>query len=679
MKKTEEKNTPFRFDMQWPLWLSLVWVPMLIVLFVLGRKAFVAGLVFFAIYEGAVWGIYLSRRKKIAGELVRFASNYSQVQKGILHDMEIPYGICDEKGEWLWYNETMGALLAETKEEQTAVPALFPEENLRMPVKGELLKHVRYNKKSFRLNIKRVQLENMKEASQDASMAVDFSMPLFAVYMYDETEILYLKKEWRDNQLVVGLIYMDNVDEAKEALEDVRKSMLVALVEKRINNYFSKYHGILKRMDDDKYLFVIAWKYLDDMRENKFALLEEAKSVSVGNDIAVTLSVGIGLHGDSFLQSYEYARIAMDLALGRGGDQVVLKDKQEVEYFGGKSHSTEKATRVKARVKAHALQELIESRDRVIVMGHRLSDIDSLGAALGVCRAAQASGKKGYIVLDTVIGSIRPLLDKLQESGEYNDVFITSARALEMVDDMTIVCVVDVNRPMITECPELLKRAKRVVVIDHHRQTNERIDGALLSYIEPFASSACEMVAEILQYYNDGVKMNYLEADALYAGIMVDTDHFNSKTGVRTFEAAAFLRRCGADSVRVRKLFREELQDYKVKANAVRSAEVFLEAFAISTCAGETKESLNVVAAQAANEMLDINGIQASFVLAAMEGKIYISARSIDEINVQLIMEKMGGGGHMNIAGTQLTEVTMDEAVMQLKETIIAMRANDEI
>jgi c-di-AMP phosphodiesterase-like protein len=678
MENEKNKKIHFRSYIQWPIWLGLIWIPVIIVLSFLDKSSMMFAIVAFILFEVAAWVLYYRYKKKIAKELVEFAADYSQMQRSMLDGMEIPYAVCDEKGNVFWSNDIFKTSLGEKNKSRLNLKSVFPDVEGLMPSgeKDSIVHHVLLEKKSYRLSIRRITWEKGNGAENGV---IPDETVLYAVYMYDETEILYLKKEWTNNQLVAGLIYMDNYEEALEGLEDVRKSLLIALVDRKITHYFSKYHCILRKLEKDKYLFVVAWKYLEDMREKKFTLLEDTKSVNIGNDMAITISMGIGVHGDSFEQSYEYAKVAIDLALGRGGDQVVLKDRNDVEYFGGKSHSLEKSTRVKARVKAHALQELIESADKVFCMGHHLSDIDSIGAAIGVCRAAADSGKKGYIVLDTVIGSIKPLLEKMKQSGEYNDLFISREKALEMVEDNSICCVVDVNRPNITECPELLKKAKRIVVIDHHRQTNERIDGAVLSYIEPYASSACEMVAEILQYYNDGVKLKNIEADAIYAGIVVDTDHFNSKTGIRTFEAAAFLRKSGADAVRVRKMFREDIEDYRVSADSIAGAEVFMDHFAISECTGKTNESLNVVAAQTANSLLNINGIKASFVMAEMENKIYISARSIDEINVQIIMEKLGGGGHMNIAGAQVEGYSSAQVRQMIKNTIQAMKEKGEI
>lgn len=680
MKKKNGLKPSFRVYLKWPIWMSVLVVALVPLMYALNLYAGIAASVFALIYLIPAIYFYMFYRKRVARELVNFASEYAPAQKRILDQMDVPYGLCDERGHLLWKNQCLTDILGDDIGKDAVLHVLMPEVTKQSYPEDETehVTNVLYSGRNYRLSLKKLHFEeNLEGFVKDSDLTEG---GLYALCLYDETEILHCQKELEDNQLVAGLIYMDNYEEALEDLEDVRKSLLIALVDRKITQYFARYQCILKKLEKDKYLFVVAWKYMEDMRSRKFSLLEETKSVNIGNDMAITVSIGIGIHGENFAQNYEYARMAMDLALGRGGDQVVIKDRNNVEYFGGKSHSMEKTTRVKARVKAHALRELIESKEKVLVMGHHLSDVDSIGAAIGIYRATSISGKKAHIVLDTVIGSIRPLLERFKESADYeDDLFITSDRAKELVDDNTVVVVVDVNRPNMTECPELLRRTKNVVILDHHRQTSERIDNAVLSYVEPYASSACEMVAEILQYYEDGIRIKNLEADALYAGIVIDTDHFKNKTGIRTFEAAAFLRRNGADVTRVRKMFRDDMQDYKIRANAIREAEIFMDTFAISSCSGESSESLNVVAAQAANELLNIRGIQASFVLAEFENKIYISARSIDEINVQIVMEKLGGGGHMSIAGAQVAGKTLAQVRQMLKDTIAEMRESGAI
>ena len=419
---------------------------------------------------------------------------------------------------------------------------------------------------------------------------------------------------------------------------------------------------------------------MKQLQEDRFSLIEDVKTVKVGNEMAVTLSIGIGNGGDSYNQKYEYARMSIDLALGRGGDQVVVRDGEEITYYGGKNKQVERNSRVKARVKAHALREVIISREHVMIMGHSISDVDSLGAAIGVYCAARVLGKKAQIVLNEVTSSLRPLVEGFSEENGYPaDLFIRSEEAIMMTNRNTLVVVVDVNRPSYTECPELLQRTDTVCVFDHHRQSSEVIEKPMLSYVEPYASSTCEMIAEVLQYFSENIKLASHEADCIYAGILIDTNNFMTKTGVRTFEAAAYLRRAGAEVTRVRKLLRDDMAAYKARAEAVRHAEVYRKAFAISVCPADNVESPTIAGAQAANELLNIVGIKASFVLTEYQNKIYVSSRSIDEINVQLIMERLGGGGHLNVAGAQLSDCSVAEAKRMIQSTLDEMLKEGDI
>ena len=364
----------------------------------------------------------------------------------------------------------------------------------------------------------------------------------------------------------------------------------------------------------------------------------------------------------------------MDLALGRGGDQAVIKNGDNVTYYGGKSVQVEKKTRVKARVKAHALRELMETRDRVLIMGHSIGDVDSFGAAIGIYRIAKTLGKKANIVINEVTTSVRPIINRFLNDADYeDDMFLNSEQALEIVDPNILLVVVDVNRASYTECPELIMQTRTVVVLDHHRQVGDGIERAVLSYIEPYASSTCEMVTEILQYVDDNLKLRQVEADAMYSGIVIDSNNFLTKTGVRTFEAAAFLRRCGADITRVRKIFRSNRLEYKLRAEAVHDMEIYMDHYAITECKAEGVDSPTILGAQVANELLNISDVKASFVLTEYNQKIYISARSIDELNVQLVMEQLGGGGHLSVAGAQLKDVTMEQGKQMVRDVLKQM------
>ena len=406
---------------------------------------------------------------------------------------------------------------------------------------------------------------------------------------------------------------------------------------------------------------------------------EEVRAINIGNEQTCTISIGIGIGDDSFAERYEYARAAIDLALGRGGDQVVIKNGETEEFFGGKRVQIERNTRVKARVKAHALKELIEGKEKVIVMGHSIGDVDSFGSSIGIYRIAKTLGRRAYVVSGECASSVKIIQERFYTSDYENDMIISGEEALEIMDANTLLVIVDVNKADYTECPELVEKAQSVVVIDHHRQAGAAIDKAVLFYIEPYASSACEMVSEISQYIGNGLKLKPAEAEAMYAGIMIDTNYFSDKTGVRTFEAMAYLRRNGADAVRVRKAFRENLEEYQARAEAIKDTQLYLDTYAITESKAENVESPTVLAAKIANSLLDINGVKASFVLTNHNEKIYISARSIDEVNVQIMMEQLGGGGHINMAGAQLKDKTMEEAKEIIRQMLDKMIADGDI
>jgi c-di-AMP phosphodiesterase-like protein len=636
-----------------------------------------------AVYVVVALVMYFFHKPVVMHDLINFAVDYAKVQKVLLRDLAIPYGLMDIDGNILWLNKEMEALFDGRDVKGQNVSGIFAELTVEDFVSSEERKEFEtiYNDRAYRIVCRRINVSDVFTSTQVLSIEDDRDC-LVAFYMFDETENKRLVKENSDQRLVAGHIYIDNYEEALESVEDVKKSLLTALIERKINQFGANIDAVVKKLEKDKYFIAFQYKYLEGLQAGKFEILDEVRSVNIGNEMDMTISIGIGYNGDTYLQNCEYSRMAMDMALGRGGDQAVVKDGDRTYYYGGKSKQVEKNTRVKARVKAHALREILASKENVIIMGHKIGDIDSFGAAIGIYRAVKSLNKKAYIVLNEVTTSLRPMINRFAGNTDYEeDLLIKSSAAIELAkkERNAAVIVVDVNRPSYTECPELLDICKTVVVLDHHRQTSEIIENALLSYVEPFASSTCEMVAEILQYIQDGIKLKQVEADAMYGGIMIDTNNFTQKAGVRTFEAAAFLRRNGADVTRVRMMFRNDIVEYKARAEAVSRAEVFCEQFAMSDCDATGLESPTVVCAQAANEMLNISGINASFVLTDYNNRIYISARSIDKINVQLIMERLNGGGHMNIAGAQLDGYTIEEAKNCVRETVKLMIEEGDI
>ena len=685
MRNKRKVRGTFRLYLQWPLFLSGLLIVLTAIVGAVSLKAGIIVSVFTLVYIGIALWLYFSRKRGMLEGLISFASAYGKNSQVLMDEMLIPYGITDKSGHFLWVNREFQAILDEDKSGLKNITALFPEVTKEMLATGGQMVsiHSAFGERRFRVDLKEVDLElfaGSGEEEQIKSGLAAESSSVTAVYLIDETQTIKYKQQINDQKMVAGLIYLDNYDEALESVEEVRRSLLTALIDRKITKYIGSLEGIVKKLEKDKYFFAIKQQYMTKMQEEHFSILEDVKTVNIGNDMAVTLSIGIGMNGETYGQNYDYARASIDMALGRGGDQAVVKDADKILYYGGKAQQMEKTTRVKARVKAHAPRELMENKDRLLIMGHRLADIDSFGAAVGIYRIAVSMNKRAHIVLNEVTSSVRPMMDRFVESGEYpEDMFLKGPEAAGLVDAGTMLVVVDVNRPSITDEPSLLRLVKTIVVLDHHRTSSEIIDNAVLSYVEPYASSACEMVAEVVQYIADGIKVRPPEADAMYAGIVIDTQNFTNQTGVRTFEAAAFLRRSGADITRVRKLFREDMKDYQAKAEAVRAAEVYMDAFAISTCPAEGIESPTIVGAQAANELLEIRGIKASIVLTDYNGTVYFSARSIDEVNVQVMMEKLGGGGHRTIAGAQMKDVTVEEAKTRLKEVIQEMMSEGQV
>ena len=637
-KKNEKEKIKLRGQLklyiQWPSVMAVLLVAMNVWVYMIDKRAGSLMVFFVLIYIIMAGSLYLRSKTVLLKDLVEFAAQYGIVQNTLLKELTVPYAILMSDGKTIWMNDLFREILGTKPRRDVPISKYIPELNRSIfPKEGKdtIEMDVYYRDREYKAELRQVSVEGFN-------------------------------------------------DEVINSVEEVRQSLLMALVDRKINQYIARVDGIVKKMETDKYFIVLRKQYFKQLEADKFSLLEDVKSVNIGNGIPATLSIGLGLSGDSYSQSYNYARVAIDLALARGGDQAVIKDGSGITYYGGKREQTSKNTRVKARVKAEALREFLTLKDRIFVMGHKLTDADAFGAAIGICRAAAAMEKRAYIVINEVSASLRPLYECFVRDSNYPDeMFLKSAQAIEMADENSMVVVVDTNRPKMTECEELLKKTKTIVVLDHHRQSSDNIENALLSYIEPYASSSCEMVAEVLQYIVDDIKIPKIEASSMYAGIMIDTNNFVNHTGVRTFEAAAFLRRCGADITLVRKMFRDDIESYRAKAEIISSAEVYYEKFAIARGAGLKIESPTIIGAQAANELLDISEIKASFVLTEYNGRIYVSARSIDEVNVQVIMERLGGGGHLNASGAQFDHTNMEEAVKSLKEVIDDMIKGGDI
>lgn len=666
MKEERKAQEKLRNYLRWPIFPAVLSILMAVLICVANWETGLLVFLLALLSGGICLRLYAVSGAEISRAMIGFSAATDSMQARLAENLDLCYALLDRSGAFSYQNLAMTELLAAQHKNPRQLDELFPE-----LTQEELAKitdsadyHLSLGELRLRVRIVREKLSSDK---------------VFAVYFYDETALLKLREEAESRRLTAGLLYLDNYEEAMDSVDDVRRPLLTAMIDRKIVRYFDSMQAIMKKLEKDKYFFVIERRYLLELYEDQFDILEQVKTVNIGNDMRITLSIGIGDGGSSYAQCYDFARQAIDMALGRGGDQAVVKDGENIHYFGGKTNSKEKTTRVKARVKAHAFRELIENKDRLLIMGHKLMDIDSLGAAVGIWRIATTMGKEAHIVSSAVNNAIRPMLARFQNGDYPDDMFIPEEKALQLLDEGTVLVVVDTNRPSMVEGPRLLDAAKTIVVLDHHRQSQDSIRNAQLSYVETFASSACEMVAEVVQYISDEVKIRAVEADAMYAGIVIDTHNFQNQTGVRTFEAAAFLRRNGADVTRVRKLFREKLEDYRAKSEAIHNAEIYRENFALSFCDSEGLESPTVVGAQAANDLLDVIGVKASVVATTFRGKVFLSARAIDEVNVQVMMEKLGGGGHRTIAGAQLADITREEAMNRVKEIIDEMLLKGEI
>lgn len=613
-----------------------------------------------------IWGEKQLARY-ITDEVAHQVENITNDKKDMLSSVDVPAIILEETGMIKWCNKAFNEWIKEKNIIGENIKSLISDHKLVehfMVAPEGLGKVIKWGSHNYQIIN-----EILKEDNQHKT---------YALYLINCTERERLKTQLEEEKSIIGYLCIDNVDEISHSIEEVRRPMLMAIIDRKINLWFKEREVVVARIERNQYMLVLSKKELAKMEDSKFDILDEVRNIQVGNELPVTISIGIGINLKSLLASKEDARIAFDLAQGRGGDQAIIKKSDKYTFYGGKTKEVEKSTRAKVRIKAYAFKELLHEADKVIIMGHKNIDMDCLGAAMGVYRGAVLMGKKAQIVLKEPTFAIQGLYDRIMSSNEYEDLFITPEEAAKEINKDTLLVIVDTHRRSYLESEEVLKLADKVVIFDHHRKSTDYIEEAVLTYIEPFISSTCEMIAEILNYLSDKIKLNAIEADALLAGITIDTKNFAFKAGVRTFEAAAFLRRGGADSTRVRLLFQNDFYTYRCRAEAIQNTEVWNDALAI-TQVSSTVNHVSIIAAQVADELLNIKGIKASFVLSEVDQCIYISARALGGINVQRIMELLGGGGHLGIAGAQLKDMTIEEAKAVLKAAIKQYEEEGEI
>ncbi len=489
------------------------------------------------------------------------------------------------------------------------------------------------------------------------------------LYFLDETEKEKLSEKLEKSKVCIGVIKIDNYEETMQRIDGEDKSQILAKIEKNIYDWANDFKGVIIKSERDTFILVCEQKDLEKLKEEKFSILDIIKGINMPEKVQATLSISISSEGENNYQKFKNALAGIDIALGRGGDQAVVRENERYVFFGGRTEDIEKRTKVKARMISQALEEVMIDSNKVFIMGHANGDIDSMGSSLGIYRIAKTLNKDAYIVNETYGMSLDKFIDSIKEDETYDDVFITKSDALGMADSTSLVIVVDTNKKTYVEVPELLERTNKIVVIDHHRMSTSYIENPILSFQEVYASSAAELVTELIVYSKNDIKLTNLEVESLYAGIMMDTKNFTFKTGVRTFEAAAYLRRCGVDIIKVKKWFQSDFDTYTTVSEIVSKAEVFFDSIAIAVY-DKDDENANIIGAKAADTLLTISDISASFVIGIHDGKVFISGRSIGDINVQVVLEKMGGGGHITLAGAQIEGKTIEEVKNELIDNI---------
>ena len=488
---------------------------------------------------------------------------------------------------------------------------------------------------------------------------------MIILHFIDDTENVKLQKEYKDSKSCVGIIMVDNYEETIRGLDASEKPIVTAEIDKKMYDWASLTNGVLIKSDRDRYVYLFEQRYLETLKEDKFSILDKIKEIDTKEKVQFTLSIAVSNEGLTDKQKYESAQGAMVVVLVRGGDQAVIRENEIYKFFGGRAEEVEKRTKVKARVVAHALENLIKESKKVMIMGHNNPDMDSIGSCMGIYRLAKTLDTNAYIVSSEDVPALKAFNRELDKDSEYEDVIINKEVAMENVDEDTLLVVVDTHKVNYVDAPELLKEVKKIVIVDHHRRSADYIENATLMFQEVYASSAAELVTELLQYAETKINLKTIEAESLYAGIMMDTKNFTFKTGVRTFEAAAYLRRCGVDIIRVKKWFQSDLKSFNTIADIVKRADIVNTTIAISIYDKTSKEA-SLICAKAADELLTISDITASFVLGNTGEKICISGRSIGDINVQVILEKLGGGGHITLAGAQVEGMTIEETKQEL-------------
>ena len=606
------------------------------------------------------WRIANFRKKEWNRYIETLSLDIDETTKKAIMNLPIPLCILEFDGNISWYNKKFYDMTESPDLLGENIDNIVKNINLRKVLNEnkEMYTEVSYKDREYTVVYNVIKNEQNKQVKY-----------LMMLYWIDKTDYLALAQKYEEEKNIIMLIQVDGYDEVLKSANEEKRPLISVELERILYGLETSLQAAVKRTSKDKYIVITNQKGLSKLQENKFAILDTIRDIDYGNTLPVTISIGVGRDGDSIYENIKLAAGALDLALGRGGDQAIVKTKDKFEFYGGKSKAVEKTTKVKSRLIGHALKEIVSQSETIYIMGHKYPDLDAMGAAVGIYDICKSLKKETYIVLDSVNESIDEFVSRLNKNQYYKDLFINKEDAIKNCTRDTLVVVVDTHRPSYTECEELLEISKKIAVIDHHRKGVESIQDTVLAFHEIYVSSTCEMVTEVVQYLEDDVKINKLTAEGLLAGISLDTKFFAFKTGVRTFEAASYLKKVGADTTEVKKLFRSNVEDFKTKAEIISNTRIIDNRICISYSKTQF-ENINVVIAQAADELLTVKKIEASFVLGEKDGTIFVSARSLGKINVHVLMEKLGGGGHMDIAGAQLEGVSIKEAYMKVHEII---------
>lgn len=590
----------------------------------------IIGYVLIIVYT--VW-VYKRRKSEISDYITDLTINVDSAAKNTLINSPFPLIILETDGNVIWKSSKFNKEFA-----NVGINSYIDDiaKEIKMDIENQdttqIDKQISIEDKIYHVigNFVKIKQKNTKKTSKYMTI----------LYFVDVTEKQEILKKYEQSKLCVGIIMVDNYEEVIQRVQPEETPQIMAKIEKELYDWANDVQGIMIKKERDTFVFIFEQKFLDKMKEEKFAILDKIKEIRNEENLQITLSIAISNEGNTNYEKYQSATDAMDIALGRGGDQAVIKTEGKYLFFGGRAQELEKRTKVKARVVAHALEELIQDASNVIIMGHLNGDIDSMGSSLGLYRFAKTLGKDAYVVNNTTGLSLNSFIETLQKQDEYKEILVDKSKALSLITEDSLLIIADTHKKSYVEVPELLDKTEKIVIVDHHRRGTDYIENAMLTFHEAYASSAAELVTEIIEYGTNNVQLKQIEAESLYAGIMVDTKNFTFKTGVRTFEAAAYLRKYGIDIIKIKKWFQSDLESYSVIADIVKRAEIINDTIGISEYEEKDKNA-NLICAKAADELLTISNITASFVIGNLGDKICISGRSIGDINVQIILEKL--------------------------------------